>query len=90
MSVMSAKIIERGNGLPNVGDYVTGSADDEIYEVVSMSGIIHTGSPGEGNYVWGKVILADWDDVDLDHEPTCTAIILVDDTDPDEYTDSED
>jgi hypothetical protein len=68
---MKAKIVERGNGLPDVGDYV--SADDgEVYSVLAFEGPIHTGSPGEGNYIYAQVELADWSDVTDDSEPTCT------------------
>lgn len=78
-----AKISECGNGLPDVGDYVAGD-DGEVYTVTALSGPIHTGAPGVGNYIYGSVELADWSDVDDDNEPQCSATIWVDDTDPDE------
>jgi hypothetical protein len=67
-------IAERGNGFPDVGDYVSGD-DGEVYEVVSMDSTIHTGGAGGGNYVHARVVLADWSDVDDDNEPVCTATL---------------
>lgn len=72
-----AKIIERGNGLVDVGDYVAGD-DGEVYTVVSITGPIHTGGPGSGNYVYAEVELADWSDVDDDNEPSCSAVLCGD------------
>jgi hypothetical protein len=60
-------IIENGNGLPDVGDYVPGT-DGELYQVAAMSGTIHTGPPGHGNYVHATVAHACWDEVDEDEE----------------------
>jgi hypothetical protein len=72
---MHAKISERGNGLPDVGDYVAGD-DGEVYEVVALETLIHTGGPGAGNYVYGDVELADWADVTDDTEPRCSAEVV--------------
>lgn len=69
-----AKIIERGNGLAGAGDYVAGD-DGEVYTVTKVVGPIHTGAPGEGNYVYAEVELADWSDVDDDNEPVCGALL---------------
>jgi len=67
---MQAKIIERGNGYADVGDYVSGD-DGEVYTVVSFRGPIFTG--GAGNFMHATVELADWADVTDDNEPTCSA-----------------
>jgi hypothetical protein len=72
-----ATIQERGNGLPDVGDYVSGD-DGNLYRVTSLGGTIHTGRPGQGNYVYGEVELADWSDVDDDSEPVCSAVLSED------------
>ncbi len=74
MTIRRATIEERGNGLADVGDYVAGD-DGEVYRVVSITGPIHTGGTGAGNYVHATVTLADWTDVDHDSEPTCSAVI---------------
>ena len=73
---MKATIQERGNGFPDVGDYVSGD-DGQLYEIVSLDTRIFTGNPGSGapNYMYGEVELADWSDVDDDSEPRCSAII---------------
>ena len=68
-------IHERGNGFPEVGDYVAGD-DGEVYRVSSIRGRIHTGqSCGDANYVHATVELADWDDVDDLSEPVCSATL---------------
>jgi hypothetical protein len=72
---LEATIHERGNGFPDVGDYVAGD-DGEAYRVVAFVGPIHTSVPGAGNYIYARVALADWDDVD--DEPTCSATIEAD------------
>ena len=43
--------------------------------ITELRGPIHTGAPGEGNYMHALVELANWDDVDDDSEPTCSARI---------------
>ena len=71
-----ATIQERGNGLPDVGDYVAGN-DGEVYRVVERVGRIVPGGAGTGrpDTVDAIVELAAWSDVDDDNEPTCTATI---------------
>ena len=72
---MPAVIHERGNGLPDVGDYVAGD-DGEVYEVVELTGPVQTGrSAGAGNWIRGRVQLADWRDVDDDNEPVCSCTL---------------
>lgn len=69
-----AVITERGNGFPEVGDYVPGD-DGEIYEVVELTDRIQTGSrPGEGNWVRARVRLADWSDCEdgAEHSALCS------------------
>lgn len=68
----------RGNGLPDVGDYVAGD-DGEVYEVVKI-GRIHPGErPGMGDWMPGKVRLADWSDVTDDTEPLASCELPRDD-----------
>ena len=70
-----ATISERGNGFPDVGDYVSGD-DGEVYVVTAIpSGRIETHGSGAANTIDAEVALADWSDVDDDSEPVCTAII---------------
>lgn len=71
---IACTISERGNGLPDVGDYVGGD-DGELYEIVSMGSTIHTGRAGEGNYVFARVELADWADVEEDEVHTAAATL---------------
>ena len=59
---IEATIEERGNGLPDVGDYVPG--DGGLYLVVRIVGPIHTGGVGRGNYVHALVALVDWNECD--------------------------
>lgn len=68
-----ARIVERGNGLCDVGQYV--AAGGSVYRVISMDGRIHCGPAGAGNYVYGVVEDADWDDLDDDIEPWCSVDI---------------
>lgn len=56
---MDAKIIEHGNGFPDVGDYV--SDGDQLYRVLSTGTTIHT-TGMRGNWVTAQVEEADWDD----------------------------
>jgi len=62
-----AVIHERGNGLPDVGDYV--SCDGDLYRVTGLIGQIQTGAAGEGNWIRATVEPADWDDLGDDDEP---------------------
>ena len=73
MTTYYATIIERGNGLAGAGEYAT--ADDNIYRIVKTYGPIHTGAPGEGNYIHAIVEDADWGDVEDGDDPYCTATI---------------
>jgi len=61
-----ATVYERGNGLPDVGDYVS---DDEgnLWQIAGALGRIET-SGCQGNHCDCQVIPADWDDLD-DEEP---------------------
>jgi hypothetical protein len=76
MTTIKATVHERGNGLPDVGDYVSGD-DGEVYEVTKLVGPIHTGSLGVGNHMHAYVKLACWTDVTDDNEPVCGAVIEV-------------
>lgn len=76
---IEATVHERGNGLPDVGDFVAGN-DGEVYRVLKFRGPIQTGrAPGAGNWIRAEVELADWSDVNDDSEPTCSARIESDD-----------
>ena len=55
-----ARIVELGNGLPEIGDHVLGG-DEEVYVVVDADQAIHTAPHGAGNYIYASVALADWD-----------------------------
>ena len=61
-----ATVYERGNGLPDVGDYVS---DDEgnLWQIAGALGRIET-SGCQGNHCDCQVIPADWDDLG-DEEP---------------------
>jgi hypothetical protein len=59
----TAKLIERGNGLPRRGDYCYDS-EHRLWRVLDgdgTGGTIHTDDP-RGNYVLGRVEEADYDD----------------------------
>ena len=71
----SATVYEKGNGMPDVGDYVSGN-DGEVYRVVEFTGPIQTGrSRGAGDWVRATVELADWSDVTDDTEPRWTCVV---------------
>jgi len=62
MTVYEATIEERGNGFPDVGDYVPGD-DGQLYRVVTLTRRIETGtSSGAANWMGATVEEADWDD----------------------------
>jgi len=72
---IKATIEERGNGFPDVGDYVAGR-DGEVYRLVSRGSHIQTQAPGAPNIIPECTVeLADWSDVDDDTAPVCSAII---------------
>jgi len=63
---LRARIVELGNGFPNVGDYVS---DDEgaLYRVLAFVGNVETDTfPGAPNWVRAEVERASWDDCDED------------------------
>lgn len=73
-TTIKATITERGNGLPDVGDYVPGD-DGQLYRVVAIDSNIQTGRrPGEGNWTRARVELADWSDCEEseEHSASCT------------------
>jgi len=74
LSAVSSTIHERGNGFPDVGDFVAGN-DGEVYRVVALDSRIHTSTPGANNYIYGTVEMADWADVTDRTEPKCSAVI---------------
>lgn len=68
-------IEERGNGFPDLGDYVKGD-DGEVYVVRRLGRSIETGRTGNPNVIPGcDLELADWANVDDDTEPTCTVVL---------------
>lgn len=70
---MNARILERGNGFPVAGDYVTDG--NELYLIETINSRIHTGGSGEANYVYAEVALADWDDCEEDEIHTASVIV---------------
>jgi len=55
MTTQTAKIIERGNGLPGVGDHAYDGKTDTVYVIRSIDSSIQTGPAGAGNYIWAQV-----------------------------------
>lgn len=72
-SKYNGRVFERGNGMPNVGDYVSASGD--LYRVTAI-GRYETGrSPGMGMWALARLEWADWSDL-TDEEAeavVCTA-----------------
>jgi hypothetical protein len=68
-------IQERGNGLPDVGDYV--SDGDQLYRVESIDSRIQIGQPGESNWVYATVVAVDWSECSASDEHTASATIAV-------------
>lgn len=75
MSHYEATIEECGNGLAGEGEFVSSLVEGAVYRVIEIVGRIHTGAPGQGNYVHAVVELARWEDVPEDEDPYCTAVI---------------
>lgn len=77
MSRQNATLSERGNGLPDVGDYVPGD-DGQLYRVTER-GQLNTGlRPGESNWCRAVVELVDWSDCPDGEEHTAQAIVSED------------
>ena len=72
---VEAVIAER-DGWPDAGDYVL--VGDDVYQIVTLADWIHTGATGSGapNYVYGRLRLADWDDLPDGEEPAWWAEIV--------------
>ena len=71
----NATIIERGNGMPNVGSLVPGD-DGELYRIETSTGHIQTGGTGEGYRMAVTVSLADWNDTESDDDVFPCSCIL--------------
>ena len=71
-----ATIEERGNGFPDVGDYVPGD-DGGLYRVVSTDGRIQTGPAGTANWIRASVESVEWDDCDEGDEFPAMAVLEV-------------
>jgi len=65
--MIHATIIERGNGMPDVGALVPGD-DGNLYRIETSTGHIQTGGPGEGYRMSVTVSQADWDDTESDDD----------------------
>lgn len=83
-SKYNGRVFERGNGMPNVGDYVSASGD--LYRVTAI-GRYETGrSPGMGMWALARLEWADWSDL-TDEEAeavVCSAKLDVED-DPSDW-----
>lgn len=71
---IKATIEERGNGFPDVGDYVSDS-DGNLYEIIYTDNNIST-NPPHGNSISALLERADWSDLDEDEEPHESLAIL--------------
>ena len=60
MKIITAKLIEQGNGFPEEGSYVA-DHDGDLYKVTKVDSSIHVDTP-RGNYIWGELERANWDD----------------------------
>lgn len=68
---MDATIYERGNGFPEVGDYVIAGDDGtELFRIVALGSNIDTRSAW-GNSIWAEIESADWDDCPAGAEFPC-------------------
>ena len=73
MATTRAKLIEQGNGLPDVGELVYHHDADDLYRVQRYSGIFTDGH--QGNYVYADLKLDD-DTVLLEREYDCLRPLL--------------
>lgn len=62
----NATIHETGNGFPVEGDYVPG--EGLLWRIEHIDGRIYAGASGEANYVYARVVEADWGDCDEEDE----------------------
>jgi len=63
-------ITEVGHGFPSKGDYV--SSHGKLWKILSVESVIWTGKrPGDGNYVFGVAVQADWSECDESEEYSC-------------------
>lgn len=71
MAEYNGRVIEMGNGFPDVGDYVP-DGEGGLVKVLAL-GRIETGRrPGEANWCLAKLERADWDDCPEGNEhPSC-------------------
>ena len=68
MSAQNVTIEERGNGLPDVGDYVPGD-DGNLWRIVSLIGSIQTGRyAGASNWVRATAEMVGWDDCEEENQ----------------------
>lgn len=85
----NGRVFERGNGMPSVGDYVSG-VDGDLYRVAAI-GRYETGrSPGMGMWALARLEWADWSDL-TDEEAedvVCTAKLDTEDDPADRETPS--
>jgi hypothetical protein len=61
----TARIIEQGNGFPEVGDYCSGNG--QLYEITEILGRIQT-DDNRGNYFLAEVEEADYSDCSEEDE----------------------
>jgi hypothetical protein len=73
---MRAKIIEQGNGLPEVGDYCSGNC--QLYLIESIDSRIQT-DDARGNYFFATVEEADYEDCPEEDEHTALVVPYDDD-----------
>jgi hypothetical protein len=72
---LKARIEERGNGFPRVGDFVAGN-DGQVYRVVSISDRVQVPARRDmSNYLYGEVEAAEWVDVTDATDPVCSCRI---------------
>lgn len=67
---METIVRERGNGMADVGDYVSGD-DGQVYLVESIGRTCTGLRPGMGAWARATVCLADWSDVTDETDPVC-------------------
>lgn len=83
-----AIIHERGNGFPQVGEYVTGQ-DGKPYRIVRLIGPVLTGQrSGLPNRQYAILEGAGWDNITEEAEPYASAVILPDDAEVEQMLDN--
>ena len=70
---MNATIYERGNGMPDVGDYVPGAG--ALYRVLECGPVRAANYPGGSDWCLALVEAVEWDECPEGHEHPSSCVV---------------